>query len=70
MWRKARRRCVRRASEGTGESIGVGSSFAIQLFDRDLLFSLRSRFVLSGIVNRMDRAYISPATCGEIQAYI
>jgi hypothetical protein len=49
------------------ETIGIGSSFDFQLFDRALLYSDHSRFVLSGIVNRMDRAYVSPDTCGEIR---
>jgi hypothetical protein len=50
-----------------GESIGVGLSFDWQLFDRELLYSARTRFMLAGIVNRMDRAYVSPDTCGEIR---
>jgi hypothetical protein len=49
------------------ETIGVGSSFDFQLFDRALLYSGQSRFVLAGIVNRMDRAYVAPETCGEIR---
>ncbi|WP_024518335.1 hypothetical protein [Bradyrhizobium sp. Tv2a-2] len=49
------------------ESIGVGPSFAFQLFDRAALDSPDTRFVLSGIVNRMDRAYVDPASCGEIR---
>jgi len=49
------------------ETIGVGLSHDWQLFDRDLLYSARARFVLAGIVNRMDRAYVSPETCGEIR---
>ncbi len=49
------------------ETIGVGPSFDFQLFDRALLFSGQSRFVLAGIVNRMDRAYVSPDSCGEIR---
>jgi hypothetical protein len=49
------------------ESIGVGSSFAFQLFDRSVLESQDARFVLSGIVNRMDRAYVDPAHCGEVR---
>jgi hypothetical protein len=49
------------------ETIGVGTSFDWQIFDRDLLYSARSRFVLAGIVNRMDRAYVAPETCGEIR---
>jgi hypothetical protein len=49
------------------ETIGVGNSFDFQLFDRALLYSDHSRFVLVGIVNRMDRAFVSPDTCGEIR---
>src|SRR5437016_5337635 len=41
------------------ETIGVGSAYHFQLFDRALLYSSDSRFVLAGIVNRMDRAYLS-----------
>ncbi len=48
-------------------TIGVGPSFGFQLFDRALLVSGRSRFVLAGIVNRMDRTYMSPDSCGEIR---
>src|SRR5262249_3161018 len=49
------------------ESIGVGSGFAFQLFDRAQLYSSDTRFVLSGIVNRMDRAYVAPESCGEVR---
>jgi hypothetical protein len=49
------------------ETIGVGLSFDWQMFDRDLLYSARTRFVLAGIVNRMDRAYVSPEACGEVR---
>ncbi|MGF6312432.1 hypothetical protein ABIB82_006586 [Bradyrhizobium sp. i1.8.4] len=49
------------------ESIGVGDGFAFQLFDRTLLESADVRFVLAGIVNRMDRAYVAPDACGEIR---
>lgn len=49
------------------ETVGVGSSFDFQLFDRALLDSHDTRFVLAGIVNRMDRAYVSADTCGEIR---
>ena len=41
------------------ETIGVGTAFDFQLFDRALLYSDDTRFVLAGIVNRMDRAYLS-----------
>jgi hypothetical protein len=46
-------------------TIGVGDGFDFQLFDRAQLYSANARFVLSGIVNRMDRAYVSPDACGE-----
>jgi hypothetical protein len=49
------------------ESIGVGTSFDFQLFDRAALYSADTRFVLSGIVNRMDRAYLDEGHCGEIR---
>ena len=49
------------------ETIGVGDSFAFQLFDRSLLTSAQTQFVLAGIVNRMDRAFVDPASCGEIR---
>src|SRR6202790_5808989 len=49
------------------ETLGVGDSFALQLFDRTLLFSDDSRFVLAGLVNRMDRAFVAPDSCGEIR---
>lgn len=39
----------------------------LRLFDLDLLYSGRTRFALVGIANRMDRAFVSPATCGEIR---
>ena len=49
------------------ETIGVGAGFDFQLFDRTLLGSSDARFVLAGIVNRMDRTYVSEASCGEIR---
>src|SRR3569833_123166 len=49
------------------ETIGVGEGFDFQLFDRALLYSRETRFVLAGIVNRMDRAYVDEAACGEIR---
>ena len=49
------------------QTIGVGTSFDFQLFDRAQLYSQDTRFVLSGIVNRMDRAFVSPASCGEVR---
>jgi hypothetical protein len=61
------RYAARHRADLPGETIGVGASFDWQMFDRELLYSARSRFVLAGIVNRMDRAYVSPETCGEIR---
>ncbi|MGY3356013.1 hypothetical protein ACVWZK_002676 [Bradyrhizobium sp. GM0.4] len=49
------------------ETIGVGEGFDVQLFDRANLKSRDTRFVLAGIVNRMDRAYVSEDSCGEIR---
>ncbi len=49
------------------ETIGVGGSFDFQLFDRALLYSEDTRFVLAGIVNRMDRAFLAKAECGEVR---
>lgn len=48
-------------------SIGVGPGHDVQLFDRAMQTSPDARFVLAGIVNRMDRAYVAPETCGEIR---
>ena len=49
------------------ETIGVGTGFDFQLFDRAQLYSSETRFVLAGIVNRMDRTYAAEANCGEIR---
>ena len=49
------------------ETIGVGPGFDFQLFDRAALYSNDARFVLAGIVNRMDRAFVSPESCGEVR---
>ena len=49
------------------ETIGVGEGFDFQLFDRALLYSAETRFVLAGIVNRIDRTYVAEASCGEIR---
>ena len=58
---------VRHKADLPNETIGVGSSYDFQLFDRAQLYSSDSRFVLAGIVNRMDRAYLAEANCGEIR---
>jgi hypothetical protein len=49
------------------ETIGVGAGYDFQLFDRAALDSDDARFLLAGIVNRMDRAFVSPENCGEIR---
>jgi len=49
------------------ETIGVGEGFDVQLFDLANLNSPNTRFVLAGIVNRMDRAYVAEESCGEIR---
>jgi hypothetical protein len=49
------------------ETIGVGTTYDFQLFDRAPLYSSQARFVLAGIVNRLDRGYVSEANCGEIR---
>jgi hypothetical protein len=56
---------ARHKGELPNQTIGAGEGFDFQLFDRAQLYSDDSRFVLSGIINRMDRAYVSPDTCGE-----
>jgi hypothetical protein len=58
---------VRHRASLPKETIGVGEGFDFQLFDRALLYSTQTRFVLAGIVNRMDRAYVSAAACGEVR---
>jgi hypothetical protein len=58
---------ARHKAELPNETIGVGDAFDFQLFDSTLLYSPDTRFVLAGIVNRMDRAFLSEANCGEIR---
>lgn len=58
---------ARRHAVAPNDSIGVGDGFDVQLFDRTTLNASDARFVLAGIVNRMDRAYVSEESCGEIR---
>ncbi|MGX4806793.1 hypothetical protein [Bradyrhizobium guangdongense] len=58
---------ARHKQASPSETIGVGEGFDVQLFDRGNLKSADTRFVLAGIVNRMDRAYVSEENCGEIR---
>jgi hypothetical protein len=55
-----------RADEPT-LSLGTGAGHDVQLFDRNLLFSAQTRFALAGVVNRMDRAFRAPESCGEVR---
>jgi hypothetical protein len=57
----------RHKAELPNETICAGPQFDFQLFDRDQLYSPATRFVLAGIVNRMDRGYVAPDSCGEIR---
>lgn len=45
----------------------AGKPATLQLFDLPALYADSTRFVLAGIVNRMDRAYVDPGACGEIR---
>lgn len=58
---------IRQKAAYPTETIGVGEGFDVQLFDRANLKSRDTRFVLAGVVNRMDRAYVSEESCGEIR---
>ncbi len=58
---------ARHKANSPNETIGIGEGFDVQLFDRGMLNARDTRFVLAGIVNRMDRAYVSDASCGEIR---
>ncbi len=48
-------------------SIGVGTDPDHRKFNRDYLVSEHARFELVGVINRMDRMFRSPTTCGEIR---
>ncbi len=59
---------IRRFKEaGTAGVFGVGTRPNHRMFERNWLGSSAARFDLVGIVNRMDRAYHKPETCGEIR---
>ncbi len=58
---------ARHHAERPNETIGVGSPYDFQLFDRAPLYSDQARFMLAGIVNRLDRGYVSEANCGEVR---
>ena len=46
---------------------GVGMRFAHRQFDVRWLESPKVRFVLAGVVNRLDRAVFAPDYCGEVR---
>lgn len=48
-------------------NIGEGVAYNYRLFQRHMIYSDHARFVLAGVVNRMDRTYKAPETCGEIR---
>ncbi len=48
-------------------SIGVGVDPDHRMFDQAFLISEGARFELVGVVNRMDRKFRSPETCGEVR---
>ena len=58
---------ARRRADDPGLSLGVGAGHDVRLVDRDALFSAQTRFALAGIVNRMDRAFRTPESCGEVR---
>lgn len=47
--------------------VGTGTDPLHRKFERNYLDSKAARFNLAGVINRMDRAYRSPETCGEIR---
>ena len=64
---KGLRAALDREFEDYAAKQSAADSIRLLPFDRDALYARQTRFILAGIVNRMDRAYKSPATCGEIR---
>src|SRR5258705_1528189 len=52
---------ARHRADLPGETIGVGASFDWQIFDRELLYSARSRFVLAELFTITMLALMSPS---------
>jgi hypothetical protein len=46
-------------------TVGVGVNFQSRLFDMRFMSFDKARFVLVAVVNRPDKAFIDPRTCGE-----
>lgn len=51
----------------TAERFGRGTSPPHRMFERNWLRSKAARFDLVGVVNRLDRAFRSPESCGEVR---
>ncbi len=49
------------------QEIGTGTNPLHRKFERNYLDSKAARFNLVGVINRMDRAFRSPGTCGEVR---
>jgi hypothetical protein len=62
---------VRRSLDQEFSRYNVGREGApadrLSMFNIADFYAKNSRFVLAGVVNRMDRAYLSPSNCGEIR---
>ena len=54
-------------SEIKEKDIGTGTNPAHRKFERNYLDSKAARFNLVGVINRLDRRFRSPGTCGEIR---
>lgn len=54
-------------AEHPGVSAGVTLKETVRIFDRRFLTTAFARFELVGIVNRLDRAFKTPDTCGEVR---
>ena len=53
--------------EDCEQAIGVDMRSGVRVFDKRFLTTFYARFQLVGIVNRMDRAFKTPGTCGEVR---
>lgn len=51
----------------TRSRVTEGTKGSYRLFDLDALVSEHARFELVGVINRMDRMFRSPTTCGEVR---
>lgn len=65
-FRKYNDNFLQRFREAEG-SFGVGTGPDYRRFERNYLDSSAARFELVGVINRMDRGYRTPDSCGEIR---